>query len=62
MIIQFNIAMARGSLEILSQGIEPMLWEQPAEQPYMHHRKTHISLQKSNNNGTHRNQSGLSKK
>jgi hypothetical protein len=43
----------RGSLEILSQGIETMLWEQPAERPYMHHRETDISLQKSNNNGTH---------
>jgi hypothetical protein len=52
-----------GSLEILSQGIETMLWEQPAERPYMHHRETDISLQKSNNNGTHfYNQPGLPSK
>jgi len=52
----------RGSLEILSQGRETMLWEQPTEQPYMHHPARDLLLQKSNNNGTHRNQSGLSNK
>jgi hypothetical protein len=62
MIIQFNIAMARGSLEILSQGRETMLWQQLAGQPYMHHPARDLLLQKSNKNGTRRNHSGLSNK
>jgi hypothetical protein len=53
MTTQFDIAMSRGSLEILSQGRETMLWEQPAEQPYIHHPARDLLLQKSNKNDTH---------